>query len=139
MFMFAYVNIMKFFFHICFACFMFLFVVLLFLFLNHIILSCSLLEIRLGPFLYPLFLWLFVFLIVWIDSTRSMSIFTSINHLRVRFLLELNVDYLFFSKEKFSRNCRLLTKVVDYPPLVGVIFHNVHNHVYIHGRSPYYP
>jgi hypothetical protein len=49
------------------------------------------------------------------------------------------MDYPYFLKEIFSRSCKLLTKVMDYPPLIGVIFHGVHNHVYIHGRSPYYP
>ncbi len=32
----------------------------------------------------------------------------------------------------------LLIEVMDYPPLVGVIFHNVH-YVYIHGRNPCCP
>ncbi len=42
MLMFAYVNIIKIYFHIFFGNFVFLFLVLMFLILNHIILSCSL-------------------------------------------------------------------------------------------------
>jgi len=48
-----------------------------------------------------------MFLIIWTNSIRFTSIFVSINHLGVRFVLKLNVDYLFFSKEKFSKNYRL--------------------------------
>jgi hypothetical protein len=56
------------------------------------------------------------------------STFVFICYLRVRFLLELNVDYLSYLKEKFQEFINypfLFTKVVDYPPLVGVILHNV--------------
>jgi hypothetical protein len=45
---------------------------------------------------------------------------------------------LFFKGKVFKKSRIihfLLTKVVDYPPLVGVIFHDVRNHVYIHGKS----
>jgi len=72
----------------------------------------------------------------------SMFIFAFINYLRVRFLLELNVDYPSFSNFFFKKSQIthfLLIKVMDYSPLVGVIFHNVHIHVYIHGRSLCYP
>ncbi len=43
---------------------------------------------------------------------------------------------IFFKKSQITHF--LLTKVVDYPPLVHVIFDNV-CHVYIHGRSPCCP
>jgi hypothetical protein len=35
----------------------------------------------------------------------------------------------FFKKSRITHF--LLIEVVDYPPLVGVIFHSVHNHVYV--------
>jgi hypothetical protein len=38
-----------------------------------------------------------------------MFIFVSINHLGVKFLLELNVDYPFFSMDFFSKNHKLPT------------------------------
>jgi hypothetical protein len=38
-----------------------------------------------------------------------MSIFASTSHLKVRFLLELSVDYPFFLKEKFSKSHKLPT------------------------------
>jgi len=41
----------------------------------------------------------------------STSIFVFISHLGVKFLLELNVDYLYFSKKKIQ-------KVMDYPLLI---------------------
>jgi hypothetical protein len=41
--------------------------------------------------------------------TLQIPIFVSISQLRVRVLLELNVDYPFSSKENFSRSCRLPT------------------------------
>jgi hypothetical protein len=44
MFMFAYLDIINLRFHICLAHFMFLFIVLMFLFSSHIILSCFLFE-----------------------------------------------------------------------------------------------
>jgi len=50
-------------------------------------------------------------LIVWTDSINFTSIFVSINHVGVRFLLELNVDYPFSSKDFFF-------KVANYPFLV---------------------
>ncbi len=48
-------------------------------------------------------------LIVWTNFNKSTSIFASINHLWVIFLLELSVDYPFSSKEKFSRSHGLPT------------------------------
>ncbi len=68
-------------------------------------------------------------------------IFAFINHLGVIFLLEFKCGLPFFFKGKDFKKSRithfLLTEVVDYPPLVGVIVHDVHD--YIHGRNPRYP
>ncbi len=52
-------------------------------------------------------LWFFMLLVVWTNSIKFTFIFSFINHSGVRFLLELNVNYPFSSKEKFSRSCRL--------------------------------
>jgi len=50
--------------------------------------------------LHIFLLFVFMFLIVWIDSIKSTFIFVSISHLGVRFLWELNVDYPFFSRSQ---------------------------------------
>jgi hypothetical protein len=60
--------------------------------------------------------------------------FSFLNHLRIKLFLELNVDYLFSSKESFQ-------KIMGYPFLVnsgyGLPTHywcdiyGVHNHVYV--------
>jgi hypothetical protein len=71
-----------------------------------------------------------------------MSILTSVNHLGV-IPFEVECGLPFFFKEFFFKKSQitqfLLTKVVNYPPLVGVMFHGVHNHVYSHGTSPCCP
>jgi hypothetical protein len=53
--------------------------------------------------LEPLFSWFFVSLTIWTNSIKFMFILASINHLVVRFILELSVDYP-FSKEFFSKS-----------------------------------
>jgi hypothetical protein len=63
-----------------------------------------------------------------------MYIFAFINHLKIKLFLELNVEYPFFQGfffEKLRITHFLLIEVMDYPCLVGVIFHSVHNHVYV--------
>jgi hypothetical protein len=138
--MFTYVSIIKIHFHVYLARLVFLFLVFVFLFFNHIVLFCFLFENK--TLTFPL-----TFVLVDLCVLDSLNRFHQVYiyfcmyksfRSYIPFSIECGLPFFFkgFFFKKLWITHFLLTKVVDYPPLVGVIFHNVCNHVYIHGRSP---